>query len=80
MNHFASVEKSDKSETKKMEHLDWRAMGEVQQFKGGAASGCGRGDHGGGAGVLEMPKEEGWQRPEKVAHERRSSCRRTVVW
>ena len=35
MNHFASVEKSDKSDKKKMEQLDWRAMGEVQQFKGG---------------------------------------------
>ena len=34
MNHFAS-EKSDKSEKKKMEQLDWRALGEMQQFKGG---------------------------------------------
>ena len=33
MNHFAS-EKSDKSE-KKMMQLDWRAMGEMQLFKGG---------------------------------------------
>ena len=32
MNHFAS-EKSDKSEKKKM--VDWRARGEMQQFKGG---------------------------------------------
>ena len=31
MNHFAS----DKSEKKNMEQLDWRAMGEMQQFKGG---------------------------------------------
>ena len=34
MNHFAS-EKSDKSEKKKMEQLDWRAVGEMQQVKGG---------------------------------------------
>ena len=31
MNHFAS----DKSEKKKVEQLDWRALGEMQQFKGG---------------------------------------------
>ena len=36
MNHFAS-EKSDKSEKKKMEQLDWRALGEMQQFKGGGS-------------------------------------------
>ena len=35
MNHFASVVKSEKSEKKKMEQLSWRAMGEMQQFKGG---------------------------------------------
>ena len=34
MNHLAS-EKSDKSKKKKkMEQLDWRALGEMQQFKG----------------------------------------------
>ena len=34
MNHFAS-ENSDKSEKKKMEQLDCRALGEMQQFTGG---------------------------------------------
>ena len=39
MNHFASAEKSDESEKKKKkkktEQLDLRAMGGMQQFKGG---------------------------------------------
>ena len=35
MNRFASVVPPEKSEKKKTEQLDWRAMGEMQQFKGG---------------------------------------------
>ena len=35
MNRFASVVLPEKSEKKKTEQLDWRAMGETQQLKGG---------------------------------------------